>query len=87
MKIKKSFDGNVEKTFLYRLTLFSTRYVENCGTRSIFRKTYYFCSKSFFSFFLKTLIGCNFDRLQVRLVSIRKKILSSIGPQEAEIDS
>jgi hypothetical protein len=86
MKLKKSLHGNVEKTFLYRLTLFSTRYVENCGTRSIFRYTYFFRSKIFFSFFLKSLIGWKFDRFQVRLISIHKKNLSSIGPQEAEID-
>jgi hypothetical protein len=86
MKFKKSWNGNVEKTFLYRLTLFSTRYIENCGTRSIFRYTYFFRSKIFFSFFLKSLIGWKFDHFQVRLISIHKKNLSSIGPQEAEID-
>lgn len=36
---------NVEKAFLYRLTLFSTRCPENCGTRSIFRDTYFFSKK------------------------------------------
>jgi hypothetical protein len=86
VKFKKSLHGNVEKTFLYRLTLFPTRYVENCGTRSIFRDTYFFHSKIFFSFFLKNLIGSKFDSFQVRLVSIHKKNLSSNGPQEPEID-
>ena len=53
IKFKKSLDAIVEKTFLYRLTRFLTRYVENCGTRSIFGNTYFFGSKNFFSFFGK----------------------------------
>ena len=86
IKFKKSLDAIVEKTFLYRLTQFSTRYVEICGTRSTFGSTYFFGNKNFFSFFWKKLIGWNFDRFQVRLGSIRKKNFSSICPQETEID-
>jgi len=67
------------------LTLFPARYGENCETTYIFRNTYFFSSKLFFSFFLRTLIGWKFDRFQVRLVSIYKKNFSSIGPQGAKI--
>jgi hypothetical protein len=78
-KFKKRLHGNVEKTFLYRLTSFRAPYVKNCGTRVIFGNTYVFCTKIFVSFFPRILIGWNFDSFQVRLVLTHKKKLSSIG--------
>jgi hypothetical protein len=60
-KFEKRLHTIVEKTFLYRMRSLWLKSNEICGTTYIFGDTYFFRSKIFLSFFLKTLIGWNFD--------------------------
>ena len=86
-KFKKVVGWSLRFSILCRMRPTRPKSDKNCGTRCIFRKTYFFCTKYLFSFFLEIFIGWKFDSLRDRPVSISKKHFSSIGLQEAEIHS